>query len=168
MFVVSNINGALNLYKDEQHSSGDKWSLLIKSIPSNNFMVEIGFTQILSPWNWQLTGLTLFELATNKFIVFSYRNDQVLEVCRFNNPNSWIQTLYGGVHRSVSPILLLQISKIGNDIYFYISIDSINWTQVYYMVNDFIPPTHIGFGINPYISGKEMYALFVHWKVYQL
>ncbi len=159
-------NSALTMIAPASGITGDKNSVLVKPIQSQVFDFCMGFTCLLINVSYQLIVLALYDYSSGKMITLHMRNDLRVEVVRWNNPSSWSSTASTVYINHLGSFIFFRIQQTSTNRYFYISYNGVDWISVGQTSNtDWIVPTHIGFGINPYNSSYAQCATFVHWIV---
>lgn len=135
--------------------NSDNWRMLVKTAPSTPYTMTAAFTGILCGNKDSRISLIVRDSASGKFVVWgvnydSFNNEFKLALSQYNSPTSGNANVFFQRLMTVFPILFLRMTDDGTNRIYYISVDGVNWINVYSEARTtWMTANQIGWGMNP-------------------
>jgi hypothetical protein len=165
------VDSAAGLYMQCDLVNSDNWRMLVKTVPTAPYTITAAFTGIMCGNKDSRISLIARDSGTGKFVAWginydSFNNEFKVALTTFNSATSGNANVFFQRLMTVFPILFLRMTDDNTNRIYYISIDGVNWIQVYSESRTtWMTANQVGWGLNPGgSSGFPVAATLLSWS----
>lgn len=143
---------------------GDDNKLLLRTL-SPPYTITCGFKAMIADINNSRTGIYLYDTVSTKVEMFGLGEARNYRVSTWATPTSSGSNVTGLVFCNLPDIIWLRIFDNSTTRKFLISVDGVNWIQIYSeATNTFLTPNRVGIGVDTNNATFPGFMTLVSWK----